>query len=67
MNGKNMLMGVHCVKLLRIFRMWLEGEWGSLIYLYCLRMPTEIVGGWVLNVQLLTVAYGKHRWVGLIN
>ena len=39
----------------------------SLIYLYCLRMPTEIVGGWVLNVQLLTVAYGRHRWVGLIN
>ena len=39
----------------------------SHVYLYCFRMPTEIVGGWVLNVQLLTVAYGIHRWVGLVN
>ena len=62
-----MFMGVHSIKLPRISWMWLDGEWGSLIYLYCIRMPTEIVGGWVLNLQLLTVAYGRHRWVGLKN
>ena len=40
---------------------------GGVSYIYCLRMPTEIVGGWVLNLHLLTVAYGRHRWVGLVN
>ena len=39
------------------YGMWLDVELGSLLYLYCLWMPTEIVGGWVLNVQLLAVAY----------
>ena len=62
----SMLMGVHCIKLPRISRMWLDVELGSLKCLCCLGMPTDIVGGWVLYVQLLTVAYGRHRWVGLI-
>ena len=23
--------------------------------------------GWVLNLHLLTVDYGRHRWEGLVN
>ena len=29
MNGKNMLMGVHCIKLQCNSRMWLDGECGE--------------------------------------
>ena len=56
-NDKNMLMGVHYIKLLCISRMWLEGEWRSLIYLYCLRMPTD--SGWV-GIKC-AIAYGCLR------
>ena len=59
-----MLMGVHYIKQPRISAMWLGWEWDES---HISILLTDACGdsGW-LGIKC-AVAYGIHRWVGLVN